>query len=204
MAAKQLYSPKQRSRIWIALFVSIVLHGAAVALAEIHRDPIPFAPTTVDPETFLELETLNSSNESPPPPDLPDAPERPASETTDFIENASTPPPRSPHKNPAPIVRPALTRAELPSSSQRALATSAPRPEYPYEARRDRITGDGVALLTIDAASGRVLEVTMSKSTGNLILDQAAIAGFRRWRFKAGTVSAVRCPITYTLTGAHF
>jgi TonB family protein len=89
-------------------------------------------------------------------------------------------------------------------ASGKVFAVSAPRPEYPYEARRGRITGEGIASLAIDSASGRVLSVVMTKSTGNTLLDQAAIAGFRRWRFRPGAPAAVRCPITYTLTGAMF
>lgn len=83
-------------------------------------------------------------------------------------------------------------------------ALSAPRPEYPYEARRQKITGDGIALLTIDPNSGEVIDTMMSKSTGNSLLDSAARAGLSRWRFKPGTVSSVICPITFTLTGVAY
>lgn len=89
-------------------------------------------------------------------------------------------------------------------SSARVLAGRAPRPEYPYEARRGKITGNGVSVMTVDAASGNVIDVVMSKSTGSLLLDNAAITGLRRWRFKAGTVSKVECPITFTLVGALY
>jgi protein TonB len=88
--------------------------------------------------------------------------------------------------------------------SAKVLALSAPRPEYPYEARRQRITGEGVVAMTVDPATGHVSSVSMSKSTGSPFLDNAALAGFRRWRFKPGTVSSVRCPITFTLTGASY
>jgi TonB family protein len=84
------------------------------------------------------------------------------------------------------------------------LAISAPRPEYPYEARRRKVTGDGIAIITVDPRSGNVVAVTMSKSTGNSYLDNAAVAGFKRWRFKRGTVSSVTCPVTFTLTGAAY
>jgi protein TonB len=88
--------------------------------------------------------------------------------------------------------------------SARVLAISAPQPEYPYEARRQRATGSGIALLTIDPATGSVTDVRMLRSTGNAALDNATISGLRRWRFKPGTVSSVQSPITYTLTGASF
>jgi len=44
----------------------------------------------------------------------------------------------------------------------------------------------------------------LAESTGNQFLDNAALAGFRRWRFKPGTVSSVICPVTFTLTGASY
>jgi TonB family protein len=89
-------------------------------------------------------------------------------------------------------------------SSATVFALNAPRPEYPYEARRRKITGEGVALISVDARSGSVTAVAMVRSTGNAFLDNAAIAGFRRWRFKPGPVSSVTCPVTFTLTGTAF
>ena len=89
-------------------------------------------------------------------------------------------------------------------SAAKVLALNAPRPEYPYEARRQKITGNGVVVMNIDPASGSVTGVTMAKSTGSAFLDNAAIAGFRRWRFKPGSVSTVTCPVTFTLSGASY
>jgi TonB family protein len=81
-------------------------------------------------------------------------------------------------------------------------ALSAPRLEYPYEARRQKITGSGVVVITVDPVSGSVTNVVMEASTGHPVLDNAAITGFLKWRFKPGTVSKVRSSVTYTLTGA--
>jgi len=58
--------------------------------------------------------------------------------------------------------------------------------------------------MTIDPGTGSVMNVAMVKSTGNPFLDHAALAGFRRWRFRAGTISSVTCPVTFTLTGASY
>jgi protein TonB len=82
-------------------------------------------------------------------------------------------------------------------SAARALAVSAPLPEYPYQARRANITGSGLCVMLVDTASGKVTSATMAESTGNAILDHATIDAFRRWRFKPGTVSQLRVPITY-------
>jgi TonB family protein len=89
-------------------------------------------------------------------------------------------------------------------STARVFAVSAPRPEYPYEARRQKITGDGIVVMNVDPVSGSVTSVSMSKTTGSAFLDNAAIAGFKRWRFKPGTVASVTCPVTFTLTGASY
>jgi TonB family protein len=122
-------------------------------------------------------------------------------------EERSTPPPirRPTTRLATPLVKARNTTiGSQGSSSARVSALAAPRLEYPYEARRQRITGSGIAVLTVDPVSGSVTSVMMEASTGSPVLDNAAVTGFRRWRFKPGTVSNVRLPITYTLTGAQY
>jgi TonB family protein len=80
----------------------------------------------------------------------------------------------------------------------------APRPVYPYEARRQRITGSGVALLTVDRTLGTVTDVLIAQSCGSAILDNSTLDALRRWRFKPESVTQVRVPITYTLMGASY
>src|SRR6267154_2503536 len=94
--------------------------------------------------------------------------------------------------------------AEMSISRAKALAINSPRPPYPYEARSKRITGSGVIVVHVDAASGDVTDASVAKSTGSSILDDAAVSAFRRWRFRPGTVSKVSIPITFTLTGASY
>jgi TonB family protein len=89
-------------------------------------------------------------------------------------------------------------------STAKALATYAPRPQYPYEARSRRVTGTGVCVVEVDAGSGSVTSVSMASSLGNPILDNAALSAFRQWRFKPGSVSKVRIPLTFTTTGAQY
>lgn len=95
-------------------------------------------------------------------------------------------------------------RKSTSGAAGQALAISAPRPEYPVTARRAKITGSGVCVLTVDPASGIVLRAEMAQSTGSTILDKAATSAFRRWRFKSGTVSKIRMPITFTMSGAQY
>ena len=82
-------------------------------------------------------------------------------------------------------------------SAARDLAITAPLPQYPYEAKREQVTGSGVCVMTIDTATGRVTSAVMAESTGNEILDKVTTHTFQTWRFKPRTVSQVRVPITY-------
>lgn len=203
--AALLYQSRPSSRLWFALTASAVLHCAAVGIAEINRHPTPEAGAHSEASPDIDVE---SGQEPAPPasePNLPDIPlpVTPADESLYQEEMVPLPPVRS-HPRSTPLVGPPVPRSGSTSlASTRAFAVHAPRLEYPYEARRGRITGTGVAVLTIDP-SGRVSDVAISQSTGSAVLDQATIAGFRRWRFKAGTPPTVRCPITYTLTGVTY
>ena len=90
-------------------------------------------------------------------------------------------------------------------SGAKAVAIFAPKPDYPYEARSRHVTGSGVAVLSVDTASGSVTDATMAQSIGSPILDNATTSTFRRWRFQPGKVAPkVKVPITYTMTGASY
>ncbi len=82
-------------------------------------------------------------------------------------------------------------------SVARSMATKAPLPKYPYEAKRRNLTGSGVCVLTVDAATGKVTDVTMTQSTGSRFLDKFTVQTFQDWQFKPGTVSQLRVPISY-------
>ena len=87
--------------------------------------------------------------------------------------------------------------SELSLSVAQAMAVSAPLPEYPYQAKHANVTGSGVCVMIVDTASGKVTNAMMAQSTGNAILDKVTTETFRRWRFKPGSVSQVRVPISY-------
>jgi len=87
--------------------------------------------------------------------------------------------------------------SELSLGVAQAMAVSAPLPEYPYEAKHANVTGNGICVVTVDTASGKVTNATMAQSTGNAILDKVTTETFRRWRFKPGSVSQIRVPISY-------
>jgi TonB family protein len=82
-------------------------------------------------------------------------------------------------------------------SVAQSMAIIAPLPEYPYEAKRRDVTGSGVCVITVDPGTGKVTDATMERSTGYRVLDKVTTETFKRWRFKPGTVSQVRLPISY-------
>lgn len=190
----------------VAFGAAALIHFAAIALASIHRAEETGGPSFTDEFPDLVLES-DPTVADPTPENLDPLPTPPQTDES-FPEQSSTPLPvrQLTNKRITPLLKPGNNRVvgSLTLSSARVLAISAPRPEYPYEARRQRITGDGVVAMTIDPLTGRVAAVSMSKSTGSPFLDNAALTGFRRWRFKPGTVSTINCPVTFTLTGASY
>jgi TonB family protein len=51
--------------------------------------------------------------------------------------------------------------------------------------------------MTVDTATGNVTTAVMEQSTGDGILDKVTTDTFRKWRFKPGTVSQIRVPISF-------
>ena len=207
-----LYRPPPRWQNILAFGGALALHCAVVAIAAI-KPQEQIVDLSDIPEAVVELSIETQQEPAPPPPPEEDIPPPPPPEAIpeeqpEFVEEKSTPPPkRTPSDKPvAPIQKPKPVGPMGPvsMSSAKASAISAPRPEYPYEARRSKITGSGVCVMTIDTASGAVTSATMAQSTGNPILDNAAVSAFRRWRFKPGGFSKVRTPITFTMSGAQY
>ena len=210
-----LYKAPPRWQVYAALGAAIAVHAAAVGIAAL-KPPEPVAEAVMNLEQIAEVTFEAPANPEPTPPpeemeepEPLDAPPEPV-DPPEFVEEKPTPPPKPRTDKPkpvAPIARPQAAgppAGPMSMSSAKAVAVSAPRPEYPYEARRMRATGSGVCVMTVDTASGAVTSATMAQSTGNPILDNAATSAFRRWRFKPGTVSKVRTPITFTMTGAQY
>lgn len=207
MTGVLLYQPNPRWRIGAALGAAALIHLAAIAFASLHpRERIDEIPSTPGELEVLFDPTPPVDDPTPPPDTV--AP-TPSQDTADklFAEENPTPPPIRPQNNKrvTPIVKRSNPGSgSLSLSSAKVIALSAPRPEYPYEARRQKITGSGIVAMTVDPATGRVTEASMWQSTGNAYLDNAALTGFRRWRFKPGIPYRIKSPITYTLTGAAY
>ena len=131
---------------------------------------------------------------SPPPPEIKAEP----------VEERAPPPQQPKRRKTSPAEAPEVgaSAATISFSSAKALATFAPLPKYPLRVRSDGVTGSGVCVVSVDQASGRVTGASMEQSTGDSTLDKSAVRAFRKWRFKPGTVSKVRIPIEFTMTGA--
>jgi TonB family protein len=199
-----IYRPGKQWRFTTALIAAALIHLAALAFATAHRvEPQTVSGfSNVPPDTFVEVLDPEADQ-----PDLSDPLPKPPTIDESYVKQTAPPPQiRTRVNKSTPLVRSTEASAlrSLNFSSAKVLALTAPRPEYPYEARRQKITGSGVAVMSVDPGSGNVTDVILSTSTGSAFLDHAAIAGFRRWRFKPGSVSTVTCPVTFTLSGASF
>jgi periplasmic protein TonB len=205
MAKPLLYKAPPRWQMWAALGGAIAIHLGAVGAYALKREPPPVdlsdIPTATVDATLQPVE----DQPTPPPEDIPipEAPPMPDIQP-EFVEE-STPPPRQnrPPTKVAPIKAPAAP-GMMSMSNAKALAISKPQPPYPYEARAKKITGSGVCVVTVDPASGSVTDATMATSIGNNLLDQSALNTFRRWKFKPGSVTKVKIPITFTMAGASY
>ena len=196
-----VYRQHGRSIFWIAFMSALAIHLGAVALAKTKSpsaklqdvSPLPDVEVvdTAEPEPSL-LE------QSAPPPPL----EQIHPDQDSFQEKNLTPPPIRAHRKARPPSVIGGTTASL--HSVKATVAYAPRPVYPYEARRQRVTGSGVALLTVDQTLGTVTDVLMAQSCGNAILDTSTLDALRRWRFKPGSAARVQVPIMYTLMGVSY
>jgi TonB family protein len=104
-------------------------------------------------------------------------------------------------KRPRPAVQPEVASISAPVpmslSVAQSMAIIAPLPDYTYEMKRRNLTGSGTCVVTVDTATGTVTNATMFQSTGSPLLDKLTIQAFKSWRFKPGTVSQVRVPISY-------
>jgi protein TonB len=210
MPGPLLYKPAPKWQVIAAFAGAIAIHGIAVAVA-FHKEPPPVDTSDIPTATIeATIEQPAPEEPTPPPEDIPVPEAPPPPEIQPEFHEEQTPPPKQ--QKPAtkmPIKAPQVAGPPRPpgmmsASQAKAVAISAPRPEYPYEARSRKITGSGVCVVTVDTGSGSVTDATMAQSIGNPILDNAAVSAFKRWRFKPGTVSKVRIPITFTLTGASY
>lgn len=76
-----------------------------------------------------------------------------------------------------------------------------PKPEYPYDARAQHITGSGVYLLTFNN-DGHVENVQIAQSTGHEILDSSVIQAFQKWRATPNPpFLQAKVPVVFSMSG---
>ena len=73
-----------------------------------------------------------------------------------------------------------------------------PKPVYRPEWAKQNLKGKGVVLVTIDTKTGRVAGARMLQSTGNQLLDGAALQAYSQWRFEPGSIPQVKIPVEFT------
>src|SRR5207247_6788540 len=145
---------------WTALGAALAIHLTAVAVSQRHDAPAVELP----PQAPQGVEAVLAPPESTPPPEdipIPEPPPPPEIQP-EFVEER-TPPPRPPQQN-AQKFTPIKAPGPMSMSRAKALAVYAPRPQYPYEARSRHVTGSGVFVAQVDAASGNVTSCSVSSS----------------------------------------
>ena len=194
-----IYRRPSKWPIATALAAAVLIHLSAVAIA-FRQDSTAMPPAATEfPQIGVEI--ADDPPPTPPDPDI-SVPTPPPFPTADFVETEQKPAVIA-RRTPAPIRPSGQTRLAAVGNAK-TFALSAPRPDYPYEARSRRITGSGVAVISVDPNSGLAVDAMMEQSIGNPILDNSTVSAFRRWRFKPGTPARVRIPITFILTGAQY
>jgi TonB family protein len=70
-------------------------------------------------------------------------------------------------------------------------------PNRPRDKQGRYLTGSGVALAQVNPKTGDLISIRMLESTGHKELDEFAIRQLRAWKFKRGTPSSVKVPISF-------
>src|SRR5205809_7955287 len=84
------------------------------------------------------------------------------------------------------------------ASDTRSAVVYSPEPEYPIGATTRGWQGSGLFLCRL-RSDGTVSSVTVLQSTGHDILDRAGVSAFQRWRFKPGSLKAVKIPVNFSM-----
>ena len=99
-----------------------------------------------------------------------------------------------------PLVALSWVAGELTTPEQNAFpprAVYSPPPIYRSEWVQPGVTGKGIVLVSIDPKTGIVTATRMLQSTGNELLDHAALKAYSKWRFKPGSVPQIKMPIEF-------
>lgn len=194
-------------------------HGTAGALA-VHVAAallwlaVP-APVEV-PDDILPVQVIELIQTPPPPAATPEPPapaKATAAPASRRVAAAPTPAPSQPtaiaDATPSaatPVAAPPQPAPAAVDPDLEPRPTETPRPPYPPVARKRGWQGV-VTLLVQVAEDGRPLEVTIKKSSGHSMLDDAARDAMQSWRFAPArqggrtVAAAVEVPVRFALEG---
>src|SRR6266513_5028882 len=99
-----------------------------------------------------------------------------------------------------PTASPTATRSPTPAKIplRGSKLIYAPAPRYPAEARQSRGTGQSSgSFRVLFDTNGNAVAVQTMRSTGNPLLDQAAVAALQEWRSEPGREWSLVVPITF-------
>ncbi|KAB2895957.1 MAG: energy transducer TonB, partial [Dokdonella sp.] len=141
----------------------------------------------------------------PPPPPPPEPPKKPPPKVVEKIQ----PPPKAPPPPPAPPIVEEVSPMSVPAPPPAPPAPPPPPadiapsenisyrklrpPRYPPQALRQRQQGK-VILKVLVGVDGSPQEITVQRSSGSRLLDQAAIEAVRNWRFNPGSKGGQPAP----------
>jgi TonB family protein len=203
MAAPLLYKPPPSWQFWVAFGAAVLIEAGSVVIAGMKHEA-PAIDLSQIPTATVEATLQPEDQPTPPPEDIPIQEPPPIPDVAPEFHEEKPPPPKT-NRPTGPVKAPQGVSGTMSITGAKAIATYAPKPEYPYEARSRHQTGSGVAVLSVDTATGNVTDASMAQSIGSPILDQATVSTFRRWRFAPGKCAPkVKVPITYTMTGASY
>jgi protein TonB len=164
--------------------------------------PEPTPPTLAEVEAVAEVVDGLAEAEGVLPP-IPPAPVVPS------VDRRVAPRRAAP---PAPAARPPAPASAAAGSRERAAVLAPPRrlstnlpPVYPREARARGLEGVATLRVTIEV-DGTVSATAVERSSGHVLLDQAAEDAARGWRFTPALADGVpvrqtvRIPVTFRLT----
>lgn len=212
--------PQQRGALslprinWFALVATLLLEGTIVAVL-ISIGVTSITTREQEEPTVLELIPVSEPAPAPPAPTEAEAkPIRPPETRTEIIvpqpkveiqparqpvvAAIAPPAPPAPAAPPAASAAPAAPAVGTGPVNVANLGTnllSGTPPAYPMASRRKRETGTVVLQLVI-SEEGRVVDVSLHRSSGFPALDQAAIAAVRKWRWSATIRDGRRVSIT--------
>jgi len=197
----QIHKPKKKKREPSSQTVATATKQDAAPVPERLPAAAEEVPTQVAPTEEKKIEPNRNTASVPPSQRAATPTEQPPSADEPAVIAVPAERKPRPRKRPRPAVQAdaASISAPVPVSLSvaQSMAITAPLPDYTYEMKRRNLSGSGICVVTVDPATGAVTSANMFQSTGSSLLDKLTTQTFKSWRFKPGTLSKVRIPITY-------